>query len=412
MAITVTPQPDATPAPRVRIDIETGDPSKTFTSLTVLRDGQPIREQPYIGGTSAVTFDYEAPFGVDVAYTAQGSVATYSTLHNETWSSLSGWTTSSGSPTVTGSHLSGGGVTRPLTFPARGRIISQGITKTSGSVSISFGLIYILSGVSGEQINYGGPLTWVSGLDGPFTLIWDEENATITTADGTWIRSRGPNATTNALDVFASSAGFVEDFVISTPVELPFTYTAETWLDINEAWLIHPTFPSLSVSIDPGQHRFRDSGVNVDRTTKSSKTRAARSTRHEPYGRKRAVVITSGSRAAAEWTLVLRTMTLEDRDSVEAVTEDQTPLLLRTPVGWTWDLPDDWYSVGDYSEDRPRPRLDSPERLISLPLTPVDPPIVRQAPVWTYGTDLLLNPTYGDSLAEFPTYFDRLVGPT
>jgi hypothetical protein len=67
--------------------------------------------------------------------------------------------------------------------------------------------------------------------------------------------------------------------------------------------------------------------------------------------------------------------------------------------------------VGDYTEDRPRAaRLDAPDRVLTLPLAPVDPPVVRLGALWTYGSDLLQNPTYRDSKNAFPTYLERLVG--
>lgn len=220
------------------------------------------------------------------------------------------------------------------------------------------------------------------------------------------------STSTSVVRQFVSFTSSVGEIVV-TPVVTPigFVVNDSTILDVTEAWLIHPTFSSLSKSIDPGQHKFRDDGINVDVATKTSATRAARATRHDPSGRKQSVIFTSGPRAAGEWDLKLYARRLQDRDSINDLCDDQSPLLLRSPAGWVWDLPDGWYSVGDLTEDRPKPRLDQSDRIVTLPLTPVPEPLVRLAPVWTYAADFLRNPTYQDSRDEFPTYFDRLVGP-
>lgn len=204
------------------------------------------------------------------------------------------------------------------------------------------------------------------------------------------------------------SVGAIAPRLLGSPQ--PLGASATVTLDVDEAWLIHPTLSTLSCSIDPGQHKWRDDGINVDAATKSTVTRSAKATRHDPSGRSRAVIFTSGTRGAGEWDLKLMTRRLQDRNVVDAICDDQTPLLLRTPPTWPWDIPDGWYSVGDYSEERPRPRLDQPDRLITLPLTPVSEPAVRLAAVWTYATDLLIHATYKDSRDAFPTYLDRLVG--
>lgn len=419
MNLTATPEPEHVP-PRVRLDLD-ATPDETFVSVSISRDGTPIRSQPYPGSSATVAFDYEAPFGAPLNYSAVGVTATYSVLHAETWGSLTGWTVELGPPSVSGSHLSSGSVTRALTTPVTGQLDSQGlISGVGGPPAWAVGQAQIsIGGLIIENTEFGGTMTFrggmlrdVSGLGSPFRAIWDATSATITTATGTWTAAAGTTPPTDTLDATALESGyFVEDFTISTGGPTPFAESTSAQLDVNEAWLIHPTFSSLSCSIDPGQHKFRDEGINVDATTKTNVVRSARSTTHEPPASRRKVVFTSGPRPAGEWDLVLRTRTLAARDRVDAICDDQSPLLLRAPQDWPWDVPDDWYSVGEYSEDRTRPRLDSADRLIPLPLTPVGEPVVRLAASWTYAADLLANSSYADARAAMPTYLDRLVGP-
>lgn len=418
MTMTVTPQPESIP-PRVRIDVQTDDPGKPFGSLTIFRDGRPVRAQPQVGGTTVTVFDYEAPFGVPVTYTAEGSTVTSTATYTETWDSLVGWTTSVGTPSVVGGHLTRGGVTRPLVFPEAGRAVSDGLIPGGESGSIAglyLGPLVLLSQATEGRMYFGSASAYVFGLSAPFSVIWSTESATLTTAAGTYTVQRGgPTGSEDLFGALAAGAGSqpasVEDFTIYSVTAADFAAAAVTHLDVDEAWLIHPTYPTLSRSIDPGQHQFRDDGINVDAASKASVGRAARSTRHDLEGRRRAVVITSGPRGAPEWELVLRTRYLADRDDVVLLIDDQSPLLLRSPAGWPWDLPDDWYSVGDYSETRPRAaRLDAPDRVMTLPLVPVDPPIVRLGVVSTYGTDLRRFPTYRASKKAHPTYLDRMVG--
>jgi hypothetical protein len=415
MTFTVTPEPQHQP-PRVRIEISSDDVAKPFTSLTVLRDGDPIREQPFLGGSEVTVFDYEAPFGVPVTYSADGAVGTYSPIHDEQWTSLAGWTQQNGTPSISGSHLHDGSVYRALAFPPSGRIVSQGLlfatTGENRGARLNFGWIDLFANRDNESFYAGTNKIAVSGLSSPFTVTWAEGAATLVTVAGRWVLNSNEPAG-NVLSPYTDTRGgaYVDDFVVSTATEVGFAGSATDVLDVDEAWLIHPTFSALSCSIDRGQHKFRDDGINVARATKSSVARGTKATRHDPVGDQDAVFFSSGPRSKGEWTLVLRTRQLSDRDTAVAICDDHAPLLLRCPVGWVWDLPDGWYQVGETEESRPKEGLHHPDREISLPLVPTRAPALRLAAAWTFGMDLLRNPTFADSLAEFPTFLDRLVGP-
>lgn len=413
MTFTVTPQPWNEP-PRVRIDVDSDDPLKPFTSLQVLRDGKPIREQPFIGSSQAVAFDYEAPFGVPVTYAAAGSFASYSAQFSESWGTLAGWTTYAGSPIVTGSHLSRGSVVRSLTFPDSGRLVSQGLVVGAGGLGaqISFGCFVVAATATQAWVQSGNdPLRVVTGLGSPFTLLWDSSKLTLMTLTGTWSIPRGESIYGDSLGASSNDViSFVEDFSLSTPILTALTFTATATLNVPDAWLIHPSKPALSIPIEMGE---TGTGVRfIEASSGEQKTSAAVATVHRAVGRARAVVITSGPRQADEWTLVIGAETIAAKNAVRAVVDDQTPLLIRSHPDMNMDLPDDWYSVGDFTVNRVETPIITEMTLMNLPLTPVDEPVVRQGALWSWSNVLTSYATWADVLADNDTWLDVLAGPS
>ena len=194
-----------------------------------------------------------------------------------------------------------------------------------------------------------------------------------------------------------------------TPVTTPESYsaTASTTLNETAAWLIHPSYPWVSVRIDT--HGWSETSSNVSIESAQQTTHQQPASVFQPPGRRRAVVFPLGARRAGLWTLVLNAPTLDTRDDIMAALADGAPLLLRSP-DWDWDLPDDWYAVGDVTSTRIARPLQQPYRELTLPLTPVDSPPVALVPEWTYGDVLLAAPTYADVLTLYPTYLDVLTG--
>lgn len=217
------------------------------------------------------------------------------------------------------------------------------------------------------------------------------------------------DGTDNTVRSFASNTASVGTIAttLSVPVE-SFYETASLTLDITEAWLIHPGQPTLSVSIDAGT--WRDEGINVDPASAQQTTAKSAVTFHQPVGRTRAVAITTGNRLEDEWELVLLTPRLADRDAVRAIVTDQTPLLLRSPTAFNWDLADGFYTVGDLPVNRLTPNLTNGYRRITLPLTPSDSPVVRTASERTYASLLEDAVDYAGLLLEYDTYTDLLLG--
>lgn len=421
MTFTVTPQPDNIP-PRVRIDVNSDDSSKPFTSLTIKRDGKPLREQPFVGSSSAVLFDYEAPFGVPVSYSVDATTTTTSVAYSTAWPNLTGWTTVSGDPAVSGgrfvSSTIAASVKRTLALPTTGRLtltepISLGAGSSTASLTLAPGLQVSKTGGGGplvkRYVTFAGTVQQVTHTAGSMTIQWGSGSATVTTSDGSWTIPGAFDGSGAEIQAVVSG-GSVPGFSIENMgVAVPFAASASTTLGVTETWLIHPSKPSLSVPIysHGGQNGVRW----IEASSGESKSSQAVATVHRPVGRRRAVVITSGPRQADEWTLVVESETIAAKNSLRAIVDDQTPLLLRSPASVVLDLPDDWYSVGDVTTTRVEVPVITQVTTMVLPLTPVDEPVVRVGALWTYGSDLLANSTYAASRTVFPTYLDRLAGP-
>lgn len=417
MIITATPEPSNFP-PRVRLDID-GEGGE-FVELSVLRDGRPVRMQPPIVGlTSTHTYDYEAPFGATVSYTASGRVTTgaWTTVLTETWASLTGWDTSGGTPSVAAGKLQNGRVRR--TGLAIGPIGSVTLDTSGSDYEAWVGPIHILRN-SGSLVDVffkegGDPPTTVPTA-GSITVTWNASSAVVTHAAGT--STLLPSGTVARDDLTAQGGdplfpsgwvnGTMAGFTYSVPsgtVAADASTTAT--LDVGEAWLIHPSQPSLSTAIEsPSSPHGRD--INVQSSTDSERTYQARQAIYQPNGRREAVVFPLGPRAAGAWTLVLDTRTIEARNDLLNLLDDQAPVLLRSPGDADWDLPDGWYAVGDVSVSRPISIGSVEDRQLTLPLTRVAEPPVLVAPSLTWGDLMLRGYTWGDLLPY--TWLDLLMG--
>lgn len=215
--------------------------------------------------------------------------------------------------------------------------------------------------------------------------------------------------TDDTVRAFTTSTASVGTVTVTPAVaEVAFFETETATLNISEAWLIHPAQPTLSVSIDSGT--WRPGGLNVDLASSQQHNARATTTLHYPVGRSRPVAVVHGNRLEDEWQLVLIAPELEHRDAVKDIVNDQTPLLLRSPTAFGWDLPDGFYSVQDVVYDRPFAPLGYEDRTITLPLIPTDPPVIRVAVDRTYADVLAQNDTYADIPLVYDTYADLLLG--
>lgn len=417
MIITATPQPENFP-PRIRLDIDSeGD---EFLGLTVLRDGRPIRQQPAVMGLSETfVYDYEAPFGVPVTYTAQGVIpgGPWEVVHNETWASLSGWTTESGSPAVSAGRVSGGVISRALegvggktvrlVIPSRAAVSNSRITL--GEVGFS-ALTRSVTGGTAYSIAGATPYTALAiGATGAIlvTLSVDRQNVSVTHGGTTVDRTVAGGG--NTLRVSPQVLGFgdksVGAFSVEASTGLAVSASTSATLDVPEAWLIHPIQPSLSIPIE----RFSRGGeMSVAASTDETRTYASRQAIYQPNGRREAVSYPLGPRGAGSWTLVLMLENIEARNDLMTLLDDQAPVLLRSPGEADWDLPDGWYSVGDVDVSRPIDIGGVELRRATLPLTKVAEPPVKIAPQLTWGDLMLRGVKWGDLLNK--TWLQALMG--
>lgn len=418
VTFTATPEPGNSP-PRVRLDLDTGDVARSFSEIIIRRDGVPIRAIAPTGSSVSVVYDYDCPFGVPVTYTVEASDGGFSLIRNETWPNLSGWSTYAGTPAVAAGKLTTGTVERSLTPPDRivlhdadQLVASQSAFQARVNVMPSSGFMDVQ--ISGDGTNclvtvgglFGSSVGVLAGT-GDLTVTNTATGCSIETTAGTWTLPVSISAGSNWIAAKGPLPGF-ELYSGTAPATASLSDSAQ--LDVDEAWLIHPIFPDLSISIDANRRRWE--GLSIEQVSASQITRAAQSTVIRTIGRERAVVVTNGNRAAGEWILKLFAPRLVDRDSVDAITRDQSPLLLRMPPSFEWDIPDDWYSVGNTDDDRVLRRAGQfIYREYTLPLTPVDPPPLVQGAEWTWADVVATYATWADVLAAYPTWLDLVVGP-
>lgn len=444
---TVTAEPAHIP-PRVRIDLDTEDPLKRFSKIAVRRGGQLIRSQPTADAQVAVVYDYDAPFGVVSHYTVEATIAAVATTLSESWASLSGWTTTAGTPGVTSSRFrttdtNRATVERAISLPSAGRLeVLPGASNfyDDGTVdSGAHGGMVILG--AGSPDGVGG----ITPVDGSFAIrrnprtdpawildtndvleaarlavvpgegvsvAWDDQGRlTFATSAKTLIHVARFAPLTAKVGVSTTPGTQIGAFKVEN-YTAPTTFTASqsVELDVAEVWLIHPIYPALSCSVDDGTGARLDA-INVDIGTAQSTSFGQNAETFEPIGRPRKVVVSSGDRSDGEWELVLLTQRLADRDRIRNLVTDQSPLLLRVPPDIDIDLPDGWYSVGEVTVTRGVSALQRGWRRTSLPLTPVDEPVLAQGAQWSWASVLANYDTWADVLDEYPTWLDLVVGP-
>lgn len=409
MIVSLTPEPLNVP-PRVRIDVDgEGD---ELLELTVLRDGRPIRQQPAVGGlTETFTYDYEAPFGRPVTYSVMGKTTSgWVEVFSEDWSDLSGWEELLDVPGVSGGWLTSGVVGRWDVVPSSGafRIVFEDETflDPDGIGRVVVGEMSATLGGGGTQLRLRASSEVTAPVDAgnPVVLEFSNDRSTVTLSQGTSRISTAALPVGNLLYARAPVGGF--------SVEVPgavidVSEVKATTLNVPAAYLIHPIAPTLSTPIET----FTTGGdIRVADTTDQTRAHAARQAVYQPDGRREAVAYPLGPRSAGAWTLVLNTRTLDARNRVMQLLDDQAPLLLRSPADAGWDLPDGWYAVGDVESSRPVNIAGHQWRQITLPLTRVAEPPVQLAPSFTWGDLKLRGFTWGDLLNGGYTWHDLLMG--
>lgn len=367
-----------------------------------------------------------------MTYSAVGSVASgWSTNYAESWADLTGWTTTNGTPEVSSGKMRpdiGSNTTATVTRALSGldglavRLVLP--SRASLSVGLSGTYVATLSfggtaGLSARRVGSGAVTYGLTAAGeyvpsdiaatGPVYLIASKDRHAVSLVHGAVSVQRELATAVDVASIIASASkgSAIGAFTVEAAAGVPVSTSTTSTLDVAEAWLIHPSQPSLSTAIEsPSSPHGRD--INVQSSTDSERTYQARQAIYQPNGRREAVVFPLGLRSAGSWTLVLNTHTLDARNDLLTLLDDQAPVLLRSPGDANWDLPDGWYAVGDVSVSRPIDIGSEQWRQMTLPLTRVAEPPVIVAPSLTWGDLMLRGYTWGDLRGY--TWLDLLMG--
>lgn len=414
VSFTVTPEPDHVP-PRMRLDFDTGSGTDVFQDLQVTRDGVMTRSQPPVGSRTSLMYDYDADFGMPVTYTATGSASSFSTVLDETWADLTGWTTYSGTPAVAGSELTTGAVMQEVASAGGGAVTIHDAASFTGVIEFHTGAIAAPGGPRAETrltlyrygsniaVSYGGgPTRTFAPGTGDFVLVGN----TVTTSDGTFVMDRQ----LPAFDwIYATSTATA--FKIEEPAGSPFTATATGQLDATQAWLYHPVNPDLSVCVSQLVGGRNDlNHIYVENSAGATVTYPVQKQMFYPLGRPRGVPVNYGPRSPGLWSLVLRTPSQADRQALRGLLADDSPILFRFPPSFPWDLDQGWFAVDENSDERvsDTPRI---RRTMTLPLIPVDQPVLVQGTQWTWADVMANYATWADVMAAYDNWLGVLAGP-
>ncbi|MCI1643120.1 MAG: hypothetical protein LKI21_00985 [Bifidobacterium crudilactis] len=174
----------------------------------------------------------------------------------------------------------------------------------------------------------------------------------------------------------------------------------------DSGWLIHPGNPAKSMPLPLG----RLTGL-------TGMGRGMNATRHDVLGATLPVYTITGPRFGLQFTLELRTRTLDEESMLWALLDDQIPVL----INWLdtdaqrLNMKPMYLQIGDAQADRfaqmlyPTQSTNTPgeRREWKLPCVQVQSPAISQQAVgWTYADLFAEQPTYLAVQATYATYAD------
>lgn len=175
-------------------------------------------------------------------------------------------------------------------------------------------------------------------------------------------------------------------------------------LAVDDAWLIHPANPGLSIPI-----HYDD----VDATTFETVgdvSQASTATVHQILGQSRPIAVSTGPRAADNLSVTVMTETSQEEAALRGLLADQVPILVRTPPAWGLGFQDGFYAVGDVGIARQVEQYDQPSRGFDLPMQAVDSPIVLQVDSgWSWAAVAAEFATWDAVYAAFASWADLLI---
>ena len=387
---------------------------------------EPIRRQPIVGVSDVTLYDYEAPYDRSSVYRIQGLERNIDLV--------SAWT---GDKNASTSQLSQDGqvvatnyVTDPNALQKVGTWSPAGSTiavqrpdghwvYTPDSDVTILAFFIPITPLAQDDYVY---CEWLGGT-GDASL---ENIDTVAHGNG-WILGKNPNPAGNktifpvlngtpitilkvgrysAADYAAMQARGVtwfdgDSFQAGTTTQYDESSSPIT-LSPDTGWLIHPGNPAKSMRLPLGHI-----------TGMGDTTRRSNATRHDILGARYPIYTNPGPRYSRELSMKLRTRTADDENMLDALLDDQTPILFnpRGVDASRLNLDPMYLQVGDVTAARYAqslyPTSDSPQhwRDWTLPCTQVDSPAVSQQAVgWTYAQLLNDNTRYQSVIISYKDY--------
>lgn len=180
-------------------------------------------------------------------------------------------------------------------------------------------------------------------------------NGTVRTTDG------GPVQVAGTVTVVDTEAPF--GVQLSYQAGVGGTLSEPVLLDVDRPWLVHPSFPSLSVPVAfrPGtlQQEVRTANVGV----------------FQPMGRLRPLTVTDGTRKAPTSSATLVTETQVELDALLGLLADSSVLLLNIPESMGTHFPASYIQIGDLQVSRWTDVGIDDNRDLAVPFWVVDAPV-------------------------------------
>jgi hypothetical protein len=224
--------------------------------------------------------------------------------------------------------------------------------------------------------------------------------------DGVWRNVRTPDG--NPLVLTTSGANRVGTlFDYEAPYGTPLAYstlesagTVSAPVTVNEtrAWLIDPSTPALSVTIELRKGSFDEEVWDVQQGT------------FWPMGRETPVVHTDGTRKAPQTSVTIKIDTSKELADLRALLSGAGVLLLNIPASLGFGFDTSYVAVGKVTNRRVSDIGTDPYRAVELPITVVDMPIGGSQSTRTYA-DLFAYTTYAQLATAYPSYTALLAGP-
>jgi hypothetical protein len=421
--VTITAVADAVGAPpSVDVTVTSGV-GTVMSSVALWRNDSSgrslVRSQPSAGFDERTVTDYECPYGESVTYDwAATYVSSFTSVWDETWASTASWTLGSGSAwAVSGGKVHNNSAASDLyrsVASGKYRVVVDGWTVDGSGTGY---LLFQTAGFAGTAVGLrlnGGVLSLtvndtgytVSSIDStlPFTV---DVNATSVTLSGTGDPLTLPGdvdfvyVALVANDVGASDYEIdnIEVFSYGVESEIAETSTPVT-LDPDDAWLIHPGTPGLSIPII-------ETGNTATRMVEIGEIEnATNTTVHRILGSATPIPTTTGPRGDDTTALIIETVTTNEAAAVRALLASDVPILIQIPPAWDLDFNCGFYQVGDVRTARSDPIINA-YRTFTLPLTKVQSPVVDvENTGWSYAAVAAEFDTYSSLLVTFATYAD------